>query len=85
MADAADQQAMQHGAGALGTSRELHRQLGQRFDRPFADRGSAQNKATAGQKSADQSEITPGNGLMPNHARPLGKLWLLLMPECLYN
>lgn len=61
VADAADQQALQHGTGALGTSRELHRQLGQRFDRPSADRGSAQNMATAGQKSSDQPEITPGS------------------------
>lgn len=75
VADAADQQAMQHGSGALGTtSRELQRQLGQRFDRPSADHGSAQKVATAGQRSSDQPEITPGNGLMPHHAKPLCKL-----------
>ena len=86
VADAADQQAMQHGTGALGTtSRELHRQLGQRFDKPSADRGSAQRVATAGQKPSDQPEITPGIGLMHNHAKPLSKLWLLLLPPCLYQ
>lgn len=60
--DAADQQALQHGAGALGTNREFHRQLGQRFDKSAADHGSAQNVATSGQIPPEQSEITPGSG-----------------------
>lgn len=70
--DAAHQQAMQHGAGAQGT-RELNRQLGQRFDRSAADHVSAQNEATAGQIPPEQSEITPGNGQTPHshNSRPL--------------
>lgn len=71
--DAAHQQAMQHGAGALGSSRELHRQPGQRFDKSAADRESAQNASTARQTSPEQSEITPGNAQTPHHTRPLCK------------
>ena len=71
--DAAHQQAMQHGAGALGSSRELHRQLGQRFDKSAADRESAQNASTARQTSPEQSEITPGNAQTPHRTRPLCK------------
>ena len=69
--DAAHQQAMQHSASALGTSRELHRQLGQRFDKSAGDHGSAQNMPTAQQISPEQSEITPGNAQKPHHPSPL--------------
>ena len=71
--DAADQQAMQHGADAVATSRELHRQLGQRFDKSPAVHGSAQNTATAGQTPPEQSEITPGNGQRPHHLKAVCK------------
>ena len=70
VADAADQQAMQHGAGAIN-NRGLQRQLGQRFERSSGDQGSAQDAPTAGQMSPEalklQSEITPGKGSMPMH------------------
>jgi len=70
--DAADQQAMQHGSGALETDtsvgtdsgRELHRQLGQRFNASQINTGSINFQASSGQVSPDpsavQAEITPG-------------------------
>lgn len=66
--DAADQQAMQHGSGALesGTDsgRELHGQLGRRFNESLASIASANADAAAGKASVDpstvQAEITPG-------------------------
>lgn len=64
--DAADQQAMRHGAGAL-SNRGLQRQLGQRFEKSPGDQGPAKDAAAAGQMPPEalklQSEITPGNAL----------------------
>ncbi len=70
--DAADQQAMQHGSGALesdtsvstDSGRELHRQLGQRFNASQINTGSINFQESSGQDSPDpsavQAEITPG-------------------------
>jgi len=70
--DAADQQAMQHGSGALETDtsvgtdsgRELRRQLGQRFNASQINTDSMNFQASSGQVSPDpstaQAEITPG-------------------------
>ncbi len=70
--DAADQQAMQHGSGALETDtsvgtdsgKELRRQLGQRFNASQINTDSMNFQASSGQLSPDpstaQAEITPG-------------------------
>lgn len=64
--DAAHQQAMQHGSGALDSGRELHRQLGQRFNASQADTAVANAQIAEGKTNADvpavQAEITPGHG-----------------------
>jgi len=70
--DAADQQAMQHGSGALETDtsvgtdsgKELRRQLGQRFNASQINTDSMNFQASSGQlspgPSTAQAEITPG-------------------------
>ncbi|KAL0028249.1 hypothetical protein WJX79_004244 [Trebouxia sp. C0005] len=65
--DAADQQAMQHGSGALETDtsvgtdpgRDLRRQLGQRFNASQINTGSSSGELSP-DPSAVQAEITPG-------------------------
>lgn len=85
--DAAGQQAMQHGSGALESGsaadtppgRELHRQLGQRFNASQIRTGSETAQSLDGKASADgpivQAEITPGKqqNYLANYLAPV---WL---------